>query len=508
MSSSHNLALVEWAEENDLPTDQPEDVRGQILGILRNGNIGKVEKNNQVALAVVTAIRDRGQFYFDQECGDFATAMFYDEERRVLENIQSNRFQAWLSRWSSINRADPLFDYVMKQVETTALDPECSSGILPEHYWAFRPGAIYLSSGEGAIYKITACGVELCDNGTDGILFSADHTLKPWALTEPVDPFETCRLFKEASYENAHGAHLLRAYAVTLPHNPPCKPILAAVGPIGSGKTKVVAGISHLYGLPEVCIKADEKKADDFWVSINGGGLVIVDNVDSHIKWLADALATASTNGSSSRRKLYTDSKQVMLRARAWTAVTSANPTFAGDAGLADRLLVVRMVRRTGQTEDAALLDEISANRAAGLSYIAQTLSQALGDHTEVPCGLNSRHPDFARMACRVGRVMGLEAETVSALGAAESDKSQHCLENDIVGAALMQLVGGDDEFSGSAVDLQPLLAPIDSSVARLSIKSLGKRINNLWPHIQSVLCAHRHQTGGTWRFVIRRKAL
>jgi len=72
------------------------------------------------------------------------------------------------------------------------------------------------------------------------------------------------------------------------------------------GQDAYLHWLIQLFGLPEACIKADEKKADDFWVSINLGGLVTVDNVDSHIRWLADALATASTNGSCSRRKLYT----------------------------------------------------------------------------------------------------------------------------------------------------------------------------------------------------------
>jgi hypothetical protein len=90
---------------------------------------------------------------------------------------------------------------------------------------------------------------------------------------------------------------------------------------------------------------------------------------------LADAVANASTDGCSQRRKLYTNADTVILRSRAWLCITTANPTFASDAGLADRLLIVRMDRREEETSDAALTDQIQAGRDAGLSHLAATLA-------------------------------------------------------------------------------------------------------------------------------------
>jgi hypothetical protein len=59
-------------------------------------------------------------------------------------------------------------------------------------------------------------------------------------------------------------------------------------------------------------------------------------------------LACAATGGSQRRRRLYTNSDLVTLRANAWLVLTTANPTFASDAGLADRLLLVRTHRVEG----------------------------------------------------------------------------------------------------------------------------------------------------------------
>jgi hypothetical protein len=214
-----------------------------------------------------------------------------------------------------------------------------------------------------------------------------------------------------------------------------------------------------------------------------------LDNADSKCRWLADALASAATDGCSVRRRLYTNSETVILRARAWLCVTTANPTFGNDAGLADRLLVVRMERRDEETSDAALTDDILAARDAALSHMAVILRKALDDTKPTPVRLNERHPDFAAFAVRIGRALGLEAEAVAALRAAEADKSAFCLENDSIGTVLLAYLHRDGSFVGTAADLVRKLCEIEPELQdQLSTKRLGKRLSSLWPHLQKAL--------------------
>jgi hypothetical protein len=178
--------------------------------------------------------------------------------------------------------------------------------------------------------------------------------------------------------------------------------------------------------------------------------------------------------------------------------LTSANPSFASDAGLADRLLVIRLNRRDGYTAEGRLSDEIARHRDAGLSFIAWTLAGALADTEPTPEGLNKRHPDFAAFAVRIGRALGREAETVQALQAAEADKSLLNLETDTIGAALLELVQGGG-FTGSAAELLAELVQVDAGLeGRMSAKRLGKRLSKLWPHLQSTLGAVQERDGHT----------
>jgi hypothetical protein len=472
------------------------DIRGFIVRTLLSKD-ATFQQRRAIADAVVSALSQAGRLFHHAELRDFETAMFFDARRKRLERIRSDAFLSWLSEWLAVNRADNLFRHIQAAVETAALSSTAASAILPATYWHATPDALYLSNGDGQLVRVTARGLELRDNGTDGVLFAAGKTLKPWNVDAiPTDPFDTCRLFRDARTAAQHGKDLLRTWLYSLPINPRCKPPLCLTGEIGSGKTRLAAGMAEFYGLPFSAQKVEESSERDFWPTLDNGGLACFDNADSRTRWLADALANAATGGGTQRRKLYENAELVTLRANAWLVVTTANPTFASDAGLADRLLVVRTHRADGDTSDAALSDEIAANRDGGLVHVAETLALALADSKPTPTGLNRRHPDFAAFAVRIGRALCREAETIAALQSAESDKSAFCLENDTIAAALLAYLSTADTFTGTAAELAPHLIAVDADLDdKLSAKRLSKRLAALWPHLAKALAVAKRET-------------
>lgn len=496
------VALYESADEwskpeiNATTPTNSNDIKSTLWEFSKE-KLGATELHRKQASAVVEWLHGRGKFYFHEDHRDFASVMYFDSERKLLLPVQGDSFLAWLADALAMNRAERSFAFVVSAVETEGLS-ERSTGITPSAYWESKPAAFYLSNGPGSMVRITAGRVDLVDNGTNGILFPYGSTLELWTLTEPQDPFETCKLFSDMSATSSHGHELFKLFVCSLPSNQRTKPPLCVSGTVGSGKTKAITGIFDLYGMPQRISAIHKYGEQDFWVQNEAGGLSCFDNADTRTDWLADALAAAATGGSMEKRKLYKDTERVTLRPRSWIAITSASPSFAADAGLADRLLVVRLGRRQGDTAEGELTDEIKLNRDSGLSWICETLSNALTDTEPVPGGLNARHPDFAKLAVRIGRATGREAEAVAALKAAEADKSLFNIENDWIGAVLLDLLR-EEPFSGTASELLDALKVVDPGLdGKLSVQRLSKRISKLWAHLESVFGATKEKDGHT----------
>jgi hypothetical protein len=505
---------VSTAKGNDNGSDKPANICAKIVGIMSNTRATHVERHEAIAKAVVVELRRRGRFYFHALHRDYATAMHFDGTTKRLLRVQADEFLSGVAMLTGVNRGNPVFRYIQAAVEDAALT--IGAGIVPEAFWASRVGVVYVSNGDGSVARIADGVVSVVDNGTDNVLFAAGATLRPWTLTEARDPFATCSLLRDANYADAHSKMLLKLWMLSLPTNPNCKPPLSTAGLIRSGKTRTVRGICELYGLPFAAKEPNksERSETDFWVAMDGGGLFCLDNCDNKVDWLPDAVAAASTGVGDIRRQLYTERATMELKPRAWLALTSANPTFAADVGVADRLLAVRLNQRTGENSDEALSVEIAGYRDAALSWIVNTLATALADTEKVPAGLNKRHPDFAAFAVRLGRALGCEEDAVAALAAAETDKSRLCLENDPVGAALLAMMGDDNPgFQGNAGELLARyddqmkivggLAKYDSDFSPMSkgntgkplwsAKRLGKRMATLWVHIEAMFDAKRH---------------
>jgi hypothetical protein len=497
MTDSQFTDFNNWAEENGVPGAGAELVRADLINIWSGGG-SQEQKYERIAKAVVEALEKRGRFYFNSEFRDFSSCMFFDRKLSLLRKIQSDSFLSWVSQWTNLNRAARVFRYVEKEIESAALSGPTTQGIVPEHYWATRDNAFYLSNGDGSVIRIRPNKIEQVHNGEDGVLFSCGNTLKAWKLGEPINPFEKCALFSDISSVAEHGKLLLQLWALSLPTNPKCKPPLAAIGSIGSGKTRLARGILEFYGLPECVVKATEKGEGDFWPSVHQGGIFILDNADTHIPWLPDAVAAAATGGASVKRRLYTDDETMSLRAKAWIIITSANPSFAGDAGLADRLIGLRMGSRTGSRSDSQLSEEIQAARDGGLHFVARVLSQALADTTPVTESINARHPDFGKFAIRIGRALNREADTIAALQNAEADKGRLCVETDYVGAAILALLPNHLSLEGTAAEFAASFQDHDPvAFKNITAKKVSNRFANMWSHLEAVLDVEKKTVSG-----------
>lgn len=454
-----NDANAPW-NDNRLPLeDRIEALRDHLLDALEKGaslrnavaalyvaSVKSLRNQHRIdiasSLTIAWLIRN-GQIFYNAELQDFTSSMYFRAADKTMIDLSSDLFSSWLSRSTGLNRQDTAFKRVTAEVENEALQGERSQGVIPERYWASRPGAVYISNGKGQITKITAEGASIVDNGTDGILFQSDMTFKPWKLTStPRDPFAACDIWAKAEVSE-HDRLMIKLWTMVLPFNNKSKPILCCTGGPGSGKTTIIRGLFALLGTEErsITIEAGDKGEAAFWPSVNQGGLILADNVDTTIPWFSNAIEAASTGGSREQKKLYSDADIYRLKSRAAIAITSIKSLFASSMASADRTIFINVSRRQDkETKESELYDQIEAIRDDGLTYIADAISRALADTAPV-VNYNRRHSDFGRQAIRIARAIGMEAEATGALKAVEAYKYIQNIKSSPIGQLIMATI-------------------------------------------------------------------
>ena len=487
-----------------------ESIHGMLWGIFHDKNLSYERKLHECAQTVRNVLQKIGTFHHTDDT-DFSSCLFFDSNQKILYFLQSDEFYSFLSDFLNINRASKLFTYIQKAIENEALSKRSQKTTL-RLYWAFKNGKVYLSCGQNKMARISANKVEMVDSGEDGILFHPKFCLTEWSFNDPIDPFETFNLFKNISTDFPHTKLLLKLWFISLPTNPRNKPVLVISGPVGSGKTSLIRNVFNLLGMPQRISCPKERDGEEsFWILLNGGGIVVIDNVDVYIRWLPDNVAAASTGGTFEKRKLYSNNERMSYAALAWLVLTSANPMFLSDAGLSDRIIAIILQRIANDTSDLSLTLEIEENRDGAMTWLCNVLSKALADNTPVPQGLNKRHPDFAEFAVHIGRALGNEKDAIKALRAAENDKSIMCIHNDTLGSLLLDIIPKEG-FEGTASELLEFIRKetgIESKYYQLTPKQVGVRINKIWAHLEKVTGAtkEKNRTGTTiYKFPTSRK--
>lgn len=421
----------------------------------------------------------RGKFFWHEEFRTFETCMYLNhgaDGARLME-VLSDEFLVFLASAAGMEDVNPQrgdMGKVMGLVKQVAMDAAYSQGIVPSAGWDRRGEAVYISSGDSEMVKVTAKGCQRVANGTDGVVFLRGKTLAEWELgvaERGLDPFDDALAFKNASYADGYGRMLVRLWVMNLFASHVTKPPLLITGGAGSGKTRLAKAIKEVLGIRQggvldlsvQQIEDGDKGRDAFWATVNDGKLEVFDNFDTKVDWASDAIQTAATDGQTKRRTLYTTYGVSVLRANANLILTSNNPLFTteGNGGLADRLVTVRLEYNTRMTQDKELSEDIALKRSRYMTWMVWTVAAVLAERGEVQDIPNRRHPDWGEFSVRLGRALGCERAVVEAMGAAEAEKSLLPLQNDPVAWQVMESLkeehyrweGGAGEMAASIIE-------------------------------------------------------
>ncbi|HRW53994.1 MAG TPA: hypothetical protein P5081_14050 [Phycisphaerae bacterium] len=236
-------------------------------------------------------------------------------------------------------------------------------------------------------------------------------------------------------------------------------PILMIGGMAGSGKSTVGGILVTLFDPSPVPRRSQPKDIESWATAAAGSWGVMIDNVSAIPHWWSDALCKASTGDGHIRRKLYTDGDLAITQFRRVVAITSIDAgSLQGDLG--SRLLLVELERidETRRRSESALHSAFAERWPRILGALLDIVAPVMDllESTEIPP--SDRLADFSRILAAMDAVLGTNALDLY-LGQ-RGQIAATIIDDDPVGAAIVQLVQSCGEWEGPAGELLKRITP------------------------------------------------
>jgi hypothetical protein len=396
------------------------------------------EINREVTSTILVHLERVGRFYTD----GCAAYFFFETDKHLIEiNPEGEGFRLLLYRYG-INPIESIYRWIAEELRNVALSKGERAEIHRLSHYDSRRFTVYFYGGNNRVYRISCDRIDLVDNGTDGVLFVSDPRCKAFERV-PV-PDGPSRFTEIITSKINFADDVLTAgerqrifelwfYSTFFESIMPTKPIVAFIGPKGSGKSITLRKTGMLLFGERFDVTPLTNDSKDFDAAVTNSPFVAFDNADHKCAWLNDRLATVATGGVIKRRELYTTNRLVEIPSRCFVGITAHTPHFRRD-DVADRLLIMKVERFEEFVAEKTLLAEVVARRNDILSEVIEKLQRivrALRAEQGVDDSSAFRMADFADFAVKVARHEGWGEQLRRIFEKLGHEQSEFTLEGD-----------------------------------------------------------------------------
>ncbi len=236
--------------------------------------------------------------------------------------------------------------------------------------------------------------------------------------------------------------------------------ILFISGEQGSAKSGLARVARSLTDPNEVVDRSLPKDPRDLMISAANCWVLSFDNISFLPEWASDALCRLSTGSAFSTRELYTDSDEVLFKAKR-PVVINGIPDVATAGDLLDRAALLNLPRIPARrrVDERTLWSEFAAHRPLLFGSMLDLLAAALRVEPSVHIDRLPRQADYATWGESVCRAMGEPAGTfLRSLRANRDEAATIVLESSTIAGAIMALLRDQPQWEGEADELLTLL--------------------------------------------------
>ena len=482
------------------------------------------EKKQKIAALVINHLTKWGRFY-----RTYTAYYFFNNKTKQLLNIDSDEFNALLTRCSSLNPTEIEFRYVKESIKAIIVS---DSPLIEAHRFAYFEkgnGCLYVYNNAQQIYKLDGHTIELVDNGMDDILFLDD----PYADTITIsqgsgnEKLVENLLVNRINFSQGNGISLnpyeqrllLRVciYGGFFKSIMQGRPILAFIGPKGSGKSHICRSIGKILIGTKFNVSSMTTE-EGYYTAVTNNTLAAFDNVDGSIKWLNDALAITATGGFVEKRELYTTNRNVRFNLDSLIMINSRTPQFKRD-DVADRLIIFKLERFTHFKNEEHLIRELLDSRNQIWGELLENLNKIVKilRENQNPLPTAFRMAAWAEVAWKIAECFKKGEEFLHILNKMSLTQSHFTLEDDLLWIGLQEWLQ-KPQNRGREVTTGELYKELEEIMGEQKWQShykspiaLGKRLKNVISNLRDFIEVETrkgHRSQNYYTFNARSKGL
>jgi hypothetical protein len=373
-------------------------------------------------------------------------------------DIKDAEFRAFLAVRYGLLATEEFTPKVVSAMEAFTVGQGLKRNVRRFSYFDKATKTLYISAYNGTAWKIDGTRVTTVPNG-EGVVFADDdggvpcqgvmvgaHDVLFPTLINTMDPTTG----RGMNYMPLTGGGmtpddqrcLFATWIFALAFNEllPTKPLLLITGEKGGGKTSCIQLVQHALFGHSMPTQVGQRDEADFGVQLSKTVIALIDNTDTPVEWLKDALCAYATGAGWRRRALYTNTGTIVIKPQAFVALATKNPeTFRRD-DVADRCLIMKLARRDDQHfvhGIGDLGDTIAADRpwllGEYLYYLNEIVALMRTGTVKVPPARH-RMVDYANLIHKIGPILGFTAEDISHMFLQLQDERKAlALEDDVL---------------------------------------------------------------------------